>query len=416
MNLSRFFRLPADLSPRVRANTYHYYGDISWWGLYAGATAAFLTIYAARIGATPQQIGLLNALPALIALLLALPFAGLVRRLGAHTATWTSALVGRSLLLGYAILPFFLPEHAQILAILGLASLMALPNTLIGISFPQLMIEALPSTWRGAVVGARNVFFAIISFVFTLLSGQILTHMAAPGGYQVVFVIGFVGAAMTAYHLWRVRPLAPEDCLPEDLALPDHADEGARHRFLPHVDAQGRRYLRVLGLLFLFNATNNMVVPLVPGVLVNALRLSDAWISIGTAATALIVFGVSIFITRLTFRTGNRAATALGAVCLAGQALLLAVARDPAHYLLSVLASGLGSGILNTAQFNYHLENVPQAERPTWLSWNYLLGNAALLLGSLTGPLVAAQTGTPVALVAFGLLRLVMAVMILRAR
>src|SRR5512141_358671 len=74
IRLARFFRLPADLPVALRSNIIHYYFDISWWGLYAGATAAFLTIYAARIGASAAQIGLLSALPAAISLALSLPF------------------------------------------------------------------------------------------------------------------------------------------------------------------------------------------------------------------------------------------------------------------------------------------------------------------------------------------------------
>ncbi len=88
MALNRFFGLSPELPRELRSNIIHYYFDISWWGLYGGATAAFLTIYATRLRATPAQIGLLSALPAGITLLLSLPFANLVLRMGAHRATW----------------------------------------------------------------------------------------------------------------------------------------------------------------------------------------------------------------------------------------------------------------------------------------------------------------------------------------
>ena len=87
MTLAKMLGLPGDESSRLRSNIIHYYFDIGWWGLYAGATAAFLSIYATRIGASPAQIGLLTALPSAISLALSLPFAGIVRRLSAHRAT-----------------------------------------------------------------------------------------------------------------------------------------------------------------------------------------------------------------------------------------------------------------------------------------------------------------------------------------
>lgn len=414
MQLPRLFRLPADLSAQERSNTLHYFGDISWWGLYVGATVSFLPIYAARIGATPAQIGLLTALPALIVLVFSLPFSGMVRRMGAHKATWVGALLWRMLLLGYALLPFFAPQSVQVWAILAIAGVLAVPSTLVGIGFPQLMIEALQADWRGVVVGTRNAIFSIISFAVTVLCGQILTNMRFPGGYQVVFFIGFAGAVMTAFHLYHVHPLARSSDAGAPLTAPGLGLLARAGLVLPTVDAEGRRYMRVIGLLFLFNTANSMVAPLVPAVLVNGLRLSDSWISIGVAVGALLNFIVSLFITRLTRRTGNRPATALGAVLMAAQALLLAVAADPGHYMLSVLVGGLGQGILLSAQFNYHLENVPTRDRPNWLSWNLMLGNGAILLGSLLGPLFSGLTGITTALAIFSVLRLMMGLVILK--
>lgn len=375
---------------------------------------AFLTIYATRIGATPAQIGLLSALPAAISLVLSLPFAGLVRRLGAHRSTWIGALVARGLFSLYALLPFFFNEPEQVFAILVIGVVLALPNTLVGISFNQLLMESIAPDWRGAVVGVRNACFSIITFIVTVISGQILTHIAFPYGYQVVFAIGFVGGLATAYHLYKVKPLELKSSSAVGASAAVNQPVRRMPRYLPEIDAQGRRYVRILGLLFLFNLTNNMVNPLVPGVLVNALQLSDSWISIGTAANSLIVFIISLNIARFTRRIGNRGGTSIGLVLTAGQAVILALSTGSAMYLLSVLVGGIGSGILSTAQFNYHLENVPENDRSTWLSWSLLLGNAALLLGSLAGPQLAALTGVTPALIVFGIFRLVICGLIWR--
>lgn len=402
MRVAHLFRLPADLPAALRSNIVHYYLDISWWGLYAGATAAFLNIYATRIGASAAQIGLLSALPAAISLVLSLPFSGVVKRMGAHRATWMGAFFSRLLFLPYALLPFFLPEKSQVTAILVIAVLMTVPNILVGVGFHQLLMEALTSEWRGTVVGVRNAFFSIITFFVTVICGQILSRVAFPAGYQVVFVIGFIGGIATAYHLYKVRPLESAGA-PAPAAVQSVTPAP---RYLPPIDAQSRRYLRVIGMLFLVNTTANMAGPLVPGVLVNTLRLSDDWISFGTAANSLIVFFISLNITRLTRRAGNRTSTALGLVLLAFQVIILAFARIPLHYLISVVVGGIGSGILITAQYNYHLENIPDRDRSTWLSINLLLGNAALLLGSLAGPMLARWSGVALALVIFGVLRL----------
>lgn len=412
-------RLLGSVPPEIRPNVIRYYLDISWWGLYAGATAAFLSIYAARVGATPAQIGLMTALPAAAQLSLSLPFSGLVKRMNAHRATWSGAFLARMLLSLYILLPLLPTRQAQVNAIIVIGLVMAIPATLTGIAFNQLLMDAIPSDWRGTVIGVRNALFSIITFVFTVISGQILTRLPFPVNYQIVFVIGFVGAVLTSYQLYRVRPLPRLQSATQPLAV-GVSNGAARSRFaalrsiFPALTRQARHYVSVLALLFLFNTVNNMLAPLLPGILVNRLSLSDAWISIGTALNSMILFLVSLFYARQRVRARNRPATALGACLLALQAVILALATNEWLYLLSVVIGGLGAGILLTAQYNYHLENVPDHERAVWLSWNLLLGNAALLIGAIGGPQVALLTGIPTALVVFGALRLVMGFVILK--
>ena len=382
-----------------------YFWDIGWWGLYVGSIVAFLTIYAARLGATPAQIGLLTALPAAISLVLSLPAGWWLRRISPKRATEWSAFISRSLFIVYVIMPWVVPAQQQITALLVMAAILAFPTTVINISFSQLFMEAVPAEWRGSVVGARNAIMSIISFPVTLLCGQILTRMDFPAGYQLVFLIGFVGAVMTTYELHRVHPM-PE------LAVQPGPAQAPAHRFIPALDTRSRLYLKVLGLLFLFNLTNNMVAPLIPDLLVNQLRLTDALISVGTALGNLLVFSVSLLIARFTHRYGNRKGTAVGAALLAVQTVILALAQDASMYLIAAVVGGVASGILGAAQYNYHLDALPQSDRSTWLSWNLLLGNSAILLGALAGPAVARLEGAVPALIFLGILRLLFGIAI----
>jgi MFS family permease len=408
MDLRRLFRLPPELSPELRSNYIFLLWDIGVWGLYMGSTVSFLTIYAARCGATPEQIGLLTALPALLSLLLALPVGQWIKRFPAGPVTTWSAFAGRILLLAYVILPWALPPTMQINALLVMAVLIAVPNTVIGISFAQFFIEAIPTRWRGSVVGARNAVMSIVSFPVTLLCGQILTRVVFPVGYQVVFFIGFVGAFATAYMIWRVRPVPDPD-----LPLVRQEIQTARRR-LPQLDAQSRGYLKVIGLLFWLNFTNNMAAPLVPDWLVDHLKLSDATISIGSATATMLVFLVSLGVARLTRRTGNRNATAFGALLLAVNVVVLALAMDATLYFVSAIIGGIASGVLGASQYNYPLDHLPQTDRSIWLSYSLLLGNAAVLLGALVGPLVARHMGISGALIGFGVLRLMVGAVIYR--
>ena len=406
MNLRHYFRFPASLQPELRSNFTSLFWDIGWWGLYIGSTLSFLPIYATRSGATPEQIGLLTALPAVLTLILSLPVGRFLNRIPAGRATVLSALVGRSLFGVYVLLPWVLPPARQVGALLAMAIILALPNTVIGISFSQFFVEAVPGEWRGMVVGMRNAIMSLVTFPITLLSGQILKWMEFPSGYQVVFLIGFMGAILTIFPLIRVRPYPST---PTPRLSPYTETKGA---WLPAIDGSARIYLKVIGLLFLLNLTNNMVAPLIPDLLVRGLSLSDVTISIGTALTNLLVFLVSLLIARITRRTGNRKSTAAGTVLLAFQTVCLAFARDAVLYLAAAGTAGIASGILSAAQYNYHLDNLPPSRRSSWLSWNLMLGNAAVLLGALAGPYLARGLGTSPALLTFAALRLGIGVLI----
>jgi MFS family permease len=402
MNLRKAFSLPPGLSPLLRTNFIYLFWDIAWWGFYIGSTAAFLAIYAARCGATPGQIGLLAAIPALTALLLSLPTGRWLRRFPAGKATVWSAFASRSLFLVYALLPWLFPPDWQVQALLVLAVFITLPTTVINISFSQFFVEAIPIEWRSMVVGTRMAIMSLISFLVTLLCGLILARMPFPTGYQVVFLIGFLGAILTVPVLRRVHPIEISSALQIPTATPL-----TRLPLLPVIDDAGRQFIKVVLLLFFFNMTNNMVAPLVPDLLVNKLQFPDSLISLATAVSTLLIFLVSLVISRSTMRVERRQFTGIGAVLLAVQAVLLALAQDASGYMIAVVVGGLASGILASSQYNYHLHALPPTERPSWLSWSLLLGSAAILAGSLMGPALARFSSIPQALIVLGGARLV---------
>jgi len=63
---------------------------------------------------------------------------------------------------------------------------------------------------------------------------------------------------------------------------------------------------------------------------------------------------------------------------------------------------------------NYVLEKTPEDHRPAYLAWYNLALNAALLIGSLIGPLVAGWVGLTVALLLFASFRILAALVIWR--
>jgi len=407
--VNRFFY---DIPQRLRGNFILFYWDIALWGLYTGSTVVFLTVYAARAGATSEQIGWMSAGPAIVALLASIPVGLLARRYAPKRSVVIGALIARSLLLTYVFIPTLAPAVDRVNVVIVMTILMAIPNTFLNICFGPFFMLGIPPEWRGAVVGARNAIMSIISFFVTLICGQLLLHLDFPTGYQVVFFIGFAGAIVTVPVLIRIKQYpAPEPPPGSTPAQP--AIKGAFwSRLIPNRDPAGRHYLVVLMMLFAMNAVAFMVAPLMPLFTVKQLGLDDAVISIGSATASILVFGVSLFVGRMARRFGNRTLTAYGVGLLCFQTVSLAFAQDATLYIVAAVIGGLASGILMAAQYNYHLDSVPRTDQTVWISWNSALGNIAALLGSVAGPVLAGLIGIPATFITLGVMRLLIGVVI----
>src|SRR5215216_442213 len=204
--LSRLLR-QSDVPSEYHSNFLHLYLDIAWLGLLSGSAINFLNIYATRIGATGFQIGLMGAMPAVVTLFLAIPVGRWLQRQNTGRAIFWSSVIYRIGFLALIFLPMSSTKLGQIWAIIAITFLMAIPLTPLGVGFNALFAEAVPPEYRAHVAAIRNVMLAITYMATSLMSGYILENMDFPLGYQIVFGIGAIGAAMSSFHLYFIRPL-----------------------------------------------------------------------------------------------------------------------------------------------------------------------------------------------------------------
>src|SRR5690606_28980106 len=115
--------LPAE----YRGNFSHLIADIAWYGVLNGSSLSFLTIYAARVGATAEQIGWINAAPALMSLLFALPAGALLEQRFVHPMVVRTAVIHRLLYLILVFLPLWASTPIQPSVLIGLIFLFYIP-------------------------------------------------------------------------------------------------------------------------------------------------------------------------------------------------------------------------------------------------------------------------------------------------
>jgi MFS family permease len=429
------FRSARPVPVEHRSNFIHLYFDIAWFGILAASTTSYTAIYATRQGANALQLGLLSASPAIVNLVFTLPSGRWLEGQETGRAVFWAALFHRCFYLLWLLLPVFFSPKGQVWALLSLTILMSIPGTFLAVGFNALFAEVVPPDWRGHVAGIRNALLSVVFIVISILCGQILVRLPFPTGYQVVFALGFAGAAMSTVHLWFLAPPMSRQKQPRtgrglgDLAWPgfprtvvESLRPGIALRFLarrrkallPSTDILKEPFARLLVVFFAFYLAIYLAVPLFPIHWVNQLHLSDKEIGWGSAIFYVSVFVGSTQLERLVRWLGNRRVTALGAMFMGFYPAFMAFAQGLDLFLVGSIFGGVGWSLVGGALTNYVLEKTPEDHRPGYLAWYNLTLNAALLLGSLIGPVVAGWVGVTVALFLFACLRFLGALFIWR--
>ena len=381
--------------PILKWNLRQLYWDVFWFGILAGSTIAFQAVYAARLGATGFQIGLLSAGPAIVNLIFTLPSGRWLEGKPLIKVSYRSAIWQR---LGYVFmvaLPWvFTSPEGQVWGLIWTTLVMSVAGTVLAIGFNSLFAEVLPPEWRAHAVGRRNILLAISITVATLISGQILDRVVFPGNYQIVFLIGAIGAILSSFHIGRLRKS-------DKIDLPIPSTDGGSVISKSQIKRGSLLRLDLLkgpfGIFMLaylaFYAFQYFPIPLFPLAYIDQLQMTDGMIGLGNAffygTMMLASFKLSYFSTRFGHRNVLIASAALFPVF----PLLLGMAKGPELYYLACLIGGVVYAMLSGAIINRLMDRVPAGDRPAHMAIHNLALNVGILAGSLLGPVSADLIG-----------------------
>ena len=429
-----FFSPPAPIPAKYRENFRHLFFDIAWFGILNGSSLSFLSVYATRLGASGFQVGMLGAVPAIMSLALAIPASRYLQRTPIDKAVFKTAVYFR---LGYLLwipLPWLLNDAQQVWALIFIIFIMGIPGTALAVGFNALFAEAVPPEWRAYVAGIRNMMLSITFVLTSLIAGWLLDTIPFPLGYQIVFGLGFLGAAMSSYHLYHVRPILPTNAPRPASRIGDRARPGMFRllgdsnrpsiglrlltrdtwRKLLRTDILRSPFLHVLVVLLLFHLGQYLALPLFPIYYVRGLGLNDQQIGIGQAVFYSLVLLGSMQLARLSQRFSHKTIFGVSAVLMGIYPMLLAYAHTfPAFIGISVWGGAVWA-MTGGAMPNYLLEKIPTDDRPAHLAWYNIVFNGAVLTGSLLGPLLADIRGLTEALLLFAILRILAGAAVLK--
>jgi MFS family permease len=417
--------------PDIRWNLRQLYWDVFWFGILAGSTLAFLSVYAARLGASSLEVGLLSAGPAIVNLVFTLPAGRWLEGKPLIRAAFVSSIGQRAGYIVLVFLPWLFIQIGQVWAIIGLTLVMSVAGTLLAIAFNAMFAEVVPVEWRGKAVAWRNVLVAVSVMCTTLLSGYILDKIIFPANYQIVFLIGAVGALMSSFHLGRVRLPGETNGLDDNQSksLPDNVRKAywsdwlrlnGKRRKMAQTNGKPLLRLDILGGPFglfmagylAFYAFQYFSLPLFPLYYVNVLHLTDGAISLGSAMFHGTMILGSLLLNRVSIRFGHRKVMLFGVFLFGQFPLLLGLAQDARLYYAACLISGVVFAFLNGGLINRLMERVPADDRPAHMALHNLSLNLGILAGSLLGPVIGDWLGLREALFIGTGLRLLAAVLL----
>lgn len=403
--------------PEYHATFRHLYYDIAGFGILSGTVINFLSVYAARIGASSLQIGLIGAMSAVVNLFLAIPAGRWLSKRNTNRAIFWTSVYYRIGFFFFIFIPLYPGNTQQILTIIVITFLMAIPLTPLGVGFNALFAETVPEQFRAHVAGTRNVVLAITFIITSLISGYILEGFPFPIGYQVVFGIGAFGAAFSSYHLFFVKPLADVNPPLRPKLETDPPQKTSRsRRFISSLrtDIIFSPFRKVLLAMLALHLTHNLTMPVYPLYNVRVLGVNDNHIGISTALYYLTMLFGSMQFRKIVHRLGNKNVTGYGIMGMSLYPILLAFTTEIWQFYAIALVGGFTWAWVNGAYANYMLEHIPSEDRPPYLAWYTIILNIGILGGSLGGSVVAEGIGLGNALLVFGVSRILAGIYILK--
>ena len=380
--------------------------DIIWFGLLFGVWGNFLTVFVTRLNPSPWLVSAVTSGPALVNIIWQLPAVRIVERRGnPKQLVVQSAIPHRLGFLLIGLIPWLLPVAWQAYGVVAIVLLQGLPAAVMVVAFSTLFTGLVPRDRMAGVVGLRNALMGITSTLTVVLCGIVLTRLAFPLSYQVLFVGGFLASLGS---LWCVTQLqtGQQEVERGGRAMPPALPVAYLWR--------DRNYVRFVAVAWLLNLGMFMTAPLFPLYWVGRLGLGDGWISV--FATTLGLAGiVGAFVPRM---LGDRfkipTMLGLSSLLFALYPLLTSLLQQP--ILLAAVAgfAGIWGASINVVLFNALAEVCPPEHRPRYMGVYTWLANIAIFAGPIAAAGLADVLGVETALLVAAGVRALAGILFLR--
>lgn len=353
------------------------------------AAGTFLPVFLLRMGATPNDIGLLTALPALTAFALAIPF-GRWLQPRRNMVPWYSRLrlVSWSSYAVMALVAVALPREQAIPVMLAVWALASLPSTAALVAFPMVMDGAAGPGGRFDLLGRRWAIAGVTGAIAVALGGQFLSAIPFPLNFEILLVI--VSLAGVGSYLQSSRIVIPDHpVVPATERAPARERLGALWRLI----VGNRSFVRFELRALMYTASFGLSLPILPLFYVLEVRAPDAWIGIiAAASSAGSVLGYLTVRQLARRRGGSPTLLASMLVVAVAPAVLSAIDWLPAVAAIGFVWGVAGAGA-QLALFDQLMRRIPVEHGVTFSSVDQSLQNLAIVIAPNVGGILAITVG-----------------------
>lgn len=364
--------------------------------------ATFLSVFLARLGATPFTVSLLTSMPAMTGMLLALPIGRMLERQRNIVPWYSRARVW--VLSSYALtglVPFFFPGASAAIPIIIIWAIASVPQAIVNVAFTVVMGAVAGPSRRFYLMSRRWSVLGITTAIAVALAGVILDWIAFPLNYQVVFIASFLGGLLSFAFSSRI-------------SIPDNVSQAAAHK--AHRPWRARlsegvaafranaEFSRFVISAFVFNCGLSMSIPLLPLYWVRVVNASDTWIGLINTVNNGVLLGAYFLWVTVARKRGKRFALLACSLGLAFYPLLTGLTRIPQPLPIYAGLSGIFAAGLNLVLFDILLSSAPKERTASYVALYQTTTYVATFAGPTLGTVLASAWGyAPALFVSAGL-------------
>jgi len=352
------------------------------------AASTFLPVFVARLGGSAFEVGLLTAIPAVCAVLLAIPVGQVLQR-GRDIVAWYSRgrLLAHLAFVAMAVAVLTFDNATTIGVVLAIWAVAAVPSTIGIVSFPVVMDGAAGPRGRLELMSRRWSIMGVTTAIVVATVGLVLDELPFHEGYALIFAF-FSAAGLVSWWYssrYRVVTQPPDNALAESL--------WSRIRGMVAIVRANPAFLRYSARQLVYIAGVRLTLPLIPLYFVKELRAPDAWIGIIATAQSLSLL-VGYIGWRRYVRVRGRAFMLLATLLVSSlYPVAISLTGSVAVVALLAAAASLFSAGVDLALFDELMDRIPRQYGVTFTALDTTFANAATIVSPLIGAAIAETIG-----------------------